>query len=372
MVSKLQLQIKALRKIKNVTQRELADALHVSFQTVSKWENGVAMPDISYLPALAVYFDVDIEVILGMRPLEQIMKYEDYSSKEYWEQQLEAAKNWKLFYFNDDYLEFLVKKVWNFQKPVQMLDCACGYGYLAEKILPHLPEGSTYTGFDVSEMYLEEGRKTFGKNHPNVQFMEGDILDYTSTEKYDLVISQMILSYLAEPEEVIRKMIRSLKPGGMLVSIDISLPLAEDGFFIAKGDRPYNPEVPNPKKVWKYMEEHGEMNYQSGTKMSFIFRKMGLHHVDARLSDRVFTYNGNFPEGREEEMLKYQNVIEHLGRVEKKIPFYLDRGCNLPEAEAFMKYQEEVLEMLKEPDVHVSKVSGLYITWGYLEDKNGG
>lgn len=364
MAQKLQLQIKALRKAKNVTQRELASALHVSFQTISKWENGVAMPDISYLPALAMYFEVDVEVILGMRPLEQEVTFPDYSSEEYWEQQLECTKNWKLFYFNDDYLEFLVKKVWAFDQPVHMLDCACGYGYLAEKIVPHLPEGSTYTGFDASEMYLEEGRKKFGRENPNVEFVKGNILDYKSPEKYDFVISQMILSYLPDPESAIDKMLQVLKPGGMLASIDISLPIAEDGFFIARGNKPYQPEIPNPNKVWESMEQQGIMNAQLGTRMAFLFRKKGLHHVDVRLSDRVFTFDGNFPEGREEEFMKYRNVIEHLERVEKKYAFYLNQGCSLPEAEAFMKYQEDVLQMLQERDIFVSKASGLYITWG--------
>lgn len=106
------------------------------------------------------------------------------------------------------------------------------------------------------------------------------------------------------------------------------------------------------------------MNVQLGTEMAFLFRKKGLRHVDARLSDRVFTYDGNFPEGREEELIKYRDVVEHLDRVEKKYAFYLDKGCSLPEAEAFMEYQEDVLQMLCEQDVFVSKASGLYITWG--------
>lgn len=32
-----------------------------------------------------------------------------------------------------------------------------------------------------------------------------------------------------------------------------------------------------------------------------------------------------------------------------------------------MKYQEDVLRMLEEPDVYLSKVSGLYITWGRID-----
>lgn len=196
MENKIKLQIRELRKIRNVTQKDVAEALHVSFQTVSKWENGVAMPDIEYLPPLAMYFDVDIEVLLGMRPIELKPKAVDFSEKEFWDAQIESTKNWKLFYFNDDYLEFLVKMVWKFDRPVKMLDCACGYGYLAEKIFPYLPEGSSYTGFDISNKYLEEARRRFGSDNPVIQFHYGNVLDYQSAEKYDLVISQMILSYL--------------------------------------------------------------------------------------------------------------------------------------------------------------------------------
>lgn len=365
MTQKFQLQIKELRKAKKVTQKELARAIHVSFQTISKWENGIAMPDISYLPALAMYFDVDVEVVLGMRPVQQEIIPQNYADKTYWETELEPTKNWKYFYFNDDYLKFIVKEVWKFHKPVHMLDCACGYGYLAEKIFPYLPEGSTYTGFDISELYLEEGRKRFGKDNPKIRFVKGNILDFQSDKKYDLVISQMILSYLPAPEETIDNMLQLLQPGGMLASMDISLSLAEEGFFIAEGNRPYEPKIPNPKKVWEKMENQGAMNVEMGKKMAFLFQKRGLCHVEARLSDRVFTYAGTSPEGKEEEMTRYQNVIKHLERVQKKYAFYLNWGCTLPEAEAFMKYQEEVLRILGEPDVFVSKVSGLYITWGY-------
>lgn len=40
--------IKELRKSQDVTQEKLADFLNISYQAVSKWENGLAMPDITY------------------------------------------------------------------------------------------------------------------------------------------------------------------------------------------------------------------------------------------------------------------------------------------------------------------------------------
>lgn len=58
--------IKLLRKAKGVTQEELAEAVHVSFQAVSKWENGGA-PDIDTLPALANFFGVSIDELLGFK-----------------------------------------------------------------------------------------------------------------------------------------------------------------------------------------------------------------------------------------------------------------------------------------------------------------
>lgn len=50
----------ALRKLKGRTQKDVATRFGVSKQAVSKWENGLAMPDILILPDLAKYFDVDM------------------------------------------------------------------------------------------------------------------------------------------------------------------------------------------------------------------------------------------------------------------------------------------------------------------------
>ena len=53
--------IKAFRLAKGVTQESLAQALCVTAQAVSRWENGAAMPDITFLPALSTYFGVRID-----------------------------------------------------------------------------------------------------------------------------------------------------------------------------------------------------------------------------------------------------------------------------------------------------------------------
>ncbi len=59
--------IKLLRKLKGITQEELSDVLHISFQAISKWENGLAQPDISIIPAIANYFGVTIDELFGFK-----------------------------------------------------------------------------------------------------------------------------------------------------------------------------------------------------------------------------------------------------------------------------------------------------------------
>jgi transcriptional regulator with XRE-family HTH domain len=45
--------IQAQRKAAGLTQKELAERLHVSFQAVSKWENGDCLPDTGCCPGSA-------------------------------------------------------------------------------------------------------------------------------------------------------------------------------------------------------------------------------------------------------------------------------------------------------------------------------
>lgn len=58
--------IKKLRTQYNITQEQLAEYLGVTAQAVSRWESGNGYPDIETLPALAGYFKVSIENLLGV------------------------------------------------------------------------------------------------------------------------------------------------------------------------------------------------------------------------------------------------------------------------------------------------------------------
>ena len=63
--------IRALRKARSLSQQELAERLHVVRQTVSKWEQGLSVPDADMLVRLAECLEVSVEELLGApKPLE--------------------------------------------------------------------------------------------------------------------------------------------------------------------------------------------------------------------------------------------------------------------------------------------------------------
>lgn len=63
--------LKELRREKGITQEQLAEELGVSGRTISRWETGNNMPDISLLVEIAEFFDVSIpEIIKGERKSE--------------------------------------------------------------------------------------------------------------------------------------------------------------------------------------------------------------------------------------------------------------------------------------------------------------
>ena len=72
---KIGLFLKMLRNEKGLTQEQLAEKLNVSNRSVSRWETGSTLPDISLIIELADYYEVDIkELVEGERKSEIMNK----------------------------------------------------------------------------------------------------------------------------------------------------------------------------------------------------------------------------------------------------------------------------------------------------------
>lgn len=73
--------LKSLRKSKNISQEKLAEYLNVSFQAVSKWENGNTYPDITLLPDIARFYGITIDELLQVEKIDEDKLYQDYYNK---------------------------------------------------------------------------------------------------------------------------------------------------------------------------------------------------------------------------------------------------------------------------------------------------
>ncbi|MBQ1998197.1 MAG: helix-turn-helix transcriptional regulator, partial [Spirochaetales bacterium] len=63
--------IRNFRKKNDLTQEALADRLGVTYQSISRWENGTTYPDLELIPAIAEVLAVTVDELLGMPQLEK-------------------------------------------------------------------------------------------------------------------------------------------------------------------------------------------------------------------------------------------------------------------------------------------------------------
>lgn len=112
--------IKKLREMQHVTQEQLANAIGISYQAISKWENGITTPDISTLPVVAQFFGVSIDDLFR----EKVSGYENEAVK--WLAKYEASHN------QDDFMRADIEYKKLFDSGNYELDDIRSYGVLYE------------------------------------------------------------------------------------------------------------------------------------------------------------------------------------------------------------------------------------------------
>lgn len=67
----MELKLKELRQLKGLSQQELADYLHCTAVSYSRYENGSRTPSLELLVQLADYFDVTLDYLLGRQNISE-------------------------------------------------------------------------------------------------------------------------------------------------------------------------------------------------------------------------------------------------------------------------------------------------------------
>ena len=372
-MSKISLRIADLRKQNRVTQQELADSIGVSFQTISKWETGINMPDITILPLLAEYFKVSTDQLLGLKPLDgEAYIPEKTATKDFWNQKLEYLLRTRKGSWNDDYARFLVSQVWKIDKPISVLDCGCGYGFLGLLLFPHLPEGSAYTGIDFAEDLIKKGKNLFESQRTEATFLCKNVFEYSAENKYDLVICQAVLRHLDNPASFIQKMITFAKPGGYVVCIDSNREFECCGLYIDGMDYQELCRHEGLEKKWRAELTKQGRDYAVAIRTAHMMQKLGLVDVDVRMSDKVefvTTQSADYDE-KKYDFIKYNDWTSGISKEEKEklILHLLNHGLSRKEAEDYCDRNIKIANFFSEnPTAGYSFVKGKMISYGKKE-----
>lgn len=367
----LNFKLAELRKKNHLTQQELGDVLNVSYQTISKWENGVVFPDISVLPEISRYFGISVDALLGLVPLDQPYQPSGSGKAEYWEHRLEYLQRTRKTMWNEDYMNFLIKDVWKIHHPVTVLDCGCGYGALGLMLMPLLPSGSKYVGVDFSKTLIEAAQETFRQLDIKAQFIVSDILEYTPNEKYDMVISQAVLRHVDHGERFLRRMTGYLKSGGILVSLECNREFEADGLYIQGMDYFKLCQHDGLKKLWQTELEKQNRDYSIAMKIPHYMKAAGLKNVSCRMNDKVTFL--------EPEQKDYNELLESIIKAdhwddektdtetEENISYFMNHGMSRKEAEDYCRQQNGIVKYLKRHrgEAALTKTSGIMISYGW-------
>jgi len=274
-----------------------------------------------------------------------------------WNEKLDFLRAVRTGWCNNDYIEFLVQRVWKIDKAVNIIDFGCGFGYIGLLLLPILPKGSTYTGIDISETLLCEAENIFANSGYLTNFIKVDLNKYEPKETYDIAISQAVLRHIPNAKNILEKMIGSVADGGLVICMEGDLEIEKAGQYFNGFD--YT-ELDMPRlhrKMYKKELLNGGRDYRFAIKIPIFMQELGLYNVDVRMNDCVKFIN---PYRDKDEHTKQYNAMttawgwnKELSEVERLdyINSLVERGLNEQEAEMYVNGERKISEyVIKQKD----------------------
>jgi len=182
------------RRAVGLTQQKLAEQLNLSFQAVSKWENGATLPDIALLPRLAAILRTSVDALVGYQPPVQTLYEQKYQDATYY---------WGM---EPNRLCYEILKLRPPIQPLRVLDMGCGEGKDAVFLSRN---GYRVSAFDLSDAGLQKARHLAEACRTEVDFFKADLLAYQPSQPFDIVFASGVLHYL--PPERRRVLLDALK-----------------------------------------------------------------------------------------------------------------------------------------------------------------
>lgn len=214
---------------------------------------------------------------------------EQYTLSNQWKsarQRLATLEEWANPYTFDSLDKVNIQKGWH------CLDAGAGLGgvthWLAERVGP---EG-TVTALDMDPHFLQE------ITDANVRILEQNLVtDDLPQETYDCIFARDVLMHIPEREQVIKKFVAALKPGGVLITEDLGRLPEQIIYQDFSGDKAVNDMA---EGALLDLERDAHMSFVSAYASPRYFKESGLVKVAGHAGSTVKT--GNNIEGKVMEL----------------------------------------------------------------------
>jgi len=287
----------------------------------------------------------------------------------YWDTQIEYLRKSRAVWFNDDFLEFLAKSVWGITESVSIADFGCGNGFLYGALMPLLPKGSAYTGYDKGIKLIENAKSFFCDAPYKAAFFQCDLLQEELPQKYDVVICQALLMHIPGPERMLSRMIDATAQGGLIICIEPNWNVSNAAMHIDGLDVEGQCNLGLLQKLWKKELEEQGTDKCIGTKIPSMMRKLGLKNIGIRMNDCVRFANPVADEG------EYQNQLEafmadgwghEMSDEDEYAQGLCKRGVTVEEARLQYKCEKEINEFVLDNNHSICVLTALpfFISFG--------
>jgi ubiquinone/menaquinone biosynthesis C-methylase UbiE len=278
-------------------------------------------------------------------------------------------------FHNDDYIEFLIRKVWQLSKPTKIVDFGCGLGFLGMSLMPYMPEGSSYTGIDVSDVLIEQAKDAFsGLPHDAKFFVGNGYAAPFEDASFDMTVCQAFLMYLPEPEKAITEMIRVTVPGGLVMALEANLNATNPLLHIAEMDLAETTDLGFLQKNYEQNRKSSGRDGNIGIKLPAIFHRMGLKSVGSRMSDIVKCILPPI-ENKDQELL-HQSVEQDIGRTiddetaKQMEDHFIQQGFSREEALAQISRVQKLNHTFRDrgKEMHTVWATAMTFSYGWVSE----
>lgn len=173
---------------------------------------------------------------------------------------------------------------------MRVLDVGCGSGDVAILVARLVGAEGEVVGIDREPRMLAAARERVrGLELARVSFLEGDFRELGSDHApFDAAVGRFVLMYQAEPVDAVRRLARSVRPGGVIVfqEYDSTVPPASL--------EPLSLHVRVRRWIWETIERSGT-DVHMGFKLYSVLTEAGLSAPEVRAEAIVQTPTASYP-----------------------------------------------------------------------------